>query len=262
MESKYFAYKVLGVEALLVAALGTLAFFYARSMQEAQGRGTTPTTTAPASAPQPLRAFATSYIKDSRSVKELTNAMQLRPEIDLIAFVIDTSASMNDDRDELKANARTLSEQFKGRAFEVVNFADTAQVAGEPTRNLTELQRQIDAGVDLGGIENGYQALVVAANKAHEKFKHPALVLMTDAAPNDGMPGSTSPMTIEQAANALNAANAELYVWAAFDLNEYMANGSAATSPLYPDLVSRTKAGGKVYFIKRNNFDPNWLVQH
>jgi len=44
-----------------------------------------------------------------------------------------------------------------------------------------------------------------------------------------------------------------LHVWAAFDLQEYQSNGSAATTTLYPDLVNRTKAGGKVHFIKRNN---------
>jgi hypothetical protein len=260
MESKFFAHKVLGVEALLIAALGALTFFYTRSAQVAQNPDPVPPPKA--SAPPPIKKFASVYEKDSKSIKELAGTMALRPDADLILFVIDTSASMSDDRVELKNSTKAISEQYKGRAFAVINFSDTVQIAGEPTRGQTELQKQIDSGIDLGGIENSYQALVVAANKAREKFKHPAIVLMTDAAPNDGQAGSTSSTTIHQAAEALNAANAELHVWAAFDFVEYQANGSAATTPLYKDLVNRTKAGGNVYLVKRGGIDPNWLLQN
>jgi von Willebrand factor type A domain len=260
MDSKSFTLKVLGLEALLIAALGTFGFFYARPAQVAQTPDPVP---APKkSAPPPLKEFAEEYGKESKTIKELAGAMPLRADVDLILFVIDTSASMSDDRDELKNSIKAISEQYKGRAFEVINFSDTAQIAGEPTRRQAELQRQIDSGTDLGGIENSYQALVVAANKAREKVKHPAIVLMTDAAPNDGQAGSISRTTINQAADALNAANAELHVWAAFDFTEYQTNGSAATTPLYKDLVSRTKAGGNVYLVKRGGIDPNWLLQN
>lgn len=264
MDSKRFALKVLGVEALLIAALGALIFFYPRPAHVAQTPDPVrpPGTSAPTSIRKIDPQVAAEYEKGSKPIKELAATMPLRSDVDLILFVIDTSASMSDDRDELKNSTKAISGQYKGRAFEVVNFSDTAQIAGEPTRSQAELQRQIDSGTDLGGIENSYQALVVAANKAREKFKHPAIVLMTDAAPNDGQASSTSSTTINQAADALNAANAELHVWAAFDFAEYQTNGSAATTPLYKDLVSRTKAGGNVYLVKRGGIDPNWLLQN
>jgi Mg-chelatase subunit ChlD len=263
MNSKGFALKVLSLEAVIVALLGTAAFFYVKSVDQAQRSGLT-------SQPPPqigrnqvpdVQTFSASYAKDGKSVKDLAGRLQLRPGVDLIAFVIDTSGSMNDDRQDLRDSIKTILEHYKGRAFTVVNFTGIAQVAGEPTRDLAEVQRYIDAGTDLGGVENSYLALTTAAAKAREKFKTPAIVLMTDAAPNDGQPGNNSQVTLDQAGEALNAANAELHVWAAFDFQEYATGGSAATTNLYPELVGKVKAGGKVYFVKRDTFDPNKLMQ-
>ncbi|HVG17628.1 MAG TPA: VWA domain-containing protein [Blastocatellia bacterium] len=260
MESKNLALKVLGAEALAISLLGTLVFFYARSVNDARARAAI--TQAAAQIPPPdVQSFTASYAQQAKSVKDLASAIEFRPEVDLIAFVVDTSNSMDDDRDELKDNVRRILDRYKGRSFQVVNFTGTFQVAGGPTRSAAELQNQIDSGQDLGGNENSFLALTAAADKAREKFKHPAIVLMTDAAPNDGRPGSTSNVTLDQAAGALNAADAELHVWAAFDRQEYDTGGAAATSPLYPDLVNKIRAGGKVYLVKRGNFDPRWLQQ-
>lgn len=266
MNSKKFALKVLGLEAVIVALLGTAAFFYVKSVDEARRSGLTtqpqPPPTSPGRNQTPdVQTFSASYAKDGKSVKDLAASLQLRPGVDLIAFVIDTSGSMNDDRQDLRDSIKTILDRYKGRAFTVVNFTGIAQVAGEPTRDLAEVQRYIDGGGDLGGGENSYLALTTAAAKAREKFKNPAIVLMTDAAPNDGTPGNNSQVTIDQAGDALNAANAELHVWAAFDFQEYSTGGSAATTNLYPELVGKVKAGGKVYFVKRDNFDPNKLMQ-
>jgi len=266
VNSKGFALKVLGLEAVIIALLGTAAFLYVKSVDEARRSGLTfqsqPPPTSPGRNQTPdVQTFSASYAKDGKSVKDLAASLQLRPGVDLIAFVIDTSGSMNDDRQDLRDSIKAILDRYKGRAFTVVNFTGIAQVAGEPTRDLAEVQRYIDAGGDLGGVENSYLALTAAAAKAREKFKNPAIVLMTDAAPNDGTPGNNSQVTIDQAGDALNAANAELHVWAAFDFQEYITGGSAATTSLYPELVGKVKAGGKVYFVKRDNFDPDKLMQ-
>jgi von Willebrand factor type A domain len=265
VNSMGLALKVLGLEAAIIALLGIGAFFYVKSMDSAQGSGLTPKIQ-PQSSPGPnqspdIQTFSAGYLKDSRSVNDLAAALQLRPAVDLIAFVIDTSGSMNDDRQELRASIKTILDRYKGRAFLIVNFTGIANVAGEPTRDLAEVQRYIDSGIDLGDNENSLLALTVAAAKAREKFTTPAVVLMTDAAPNDGGPNNKSQVTMDQAVGALDAANAELHVWAAFDFQEYITGGSAATTNLYPELVDRVKAGGKVYFVKRNDFDPNKLMQ-
>jgi Mg-chelatase subunit ChlD len=263
MNSKKLALKVLGIEAVIVALLGAAAFFYVKAVNESARRGLASQQNPPPTgeASPDLQTFSASYAKDGRSVEELAGSILLRPAVDSIAFVIDTSASMTDDRQDLRDSIKRIRDRYKGRAFIVVNFTGVAQVAGEPTRDLVELQKYIDGGFDLGGHENSYLALTTAASKAREKFKNPAIVLMTDAAPNDGKPGSNSQMTIDQAADALNAANAELHVWAAFDYQEFSSGGSAATTDLYPDLLSKVKAGGKLYLVKRDNFDPGKLMQ-
>jgi hypothetical protein len=256
MESKNFTLKVIGLESLALAILGALAFFYVKSLSAA----------APAVQPKPtstpsaeVQTFTASYMKNGKSIKDLAGGIQFRADIDLIIFVIDTSVSMNDDRQDLHDSMNKISERYKGRPFQVVNFTQVAEIAGNPTSNLAELQKQIDSGRDLGGGENSFLALATAATNTQAKFKKPAIVLMTDAAPNDVNAGSGSNVTLEQAANALNSVNAELHVWAAFDLNEYQSGGAAATSNLYPQVVSRVKAGGKIYLVKRDNFDPNWF---
>jgi Mg-chelatase subunit ChlD len=254
MESKGFALKIIGVEALTIAMLGTLAFFYTRSLNEASGKSSANPLPQPATS-----TFAVDYLKNSKTVRDLASAIRLRPDVDLIVFVIDTSASMQDDRKELRDSINKISDRYKGRAFTVVNFADTAEVAGEPTRNLVEVQKYIDSGLDLGSQENSFAALTASATKAREKFKTPAIILMTDAAPHDGL-GSRSQVTIDEAASALNTANAELHVWAAYDLSEDQSGGAAANSPLYPELVRKVRAGGNVYLIKRD-IDPNLLPQ-
>jgi len=267
VNSKGFALKVLGLEAVIVALLGTATFFYVKSVdQERRPSGLTSQPQTPITGPgknqtPDVQTFSASYAKDGKAIKDLAASLQLRPAVDLIVFVIDTSGSMDDDRQELRDSIKTIIGRYKGRAFTVVNFTGVAQVAGEPTRDLSEVQRYIDAGTDLSGAENSYLALTTAAAKAREKFKNPAVVLMTDAAPNDGTPGNTSQVTIDEAGDALNAANAELHVWAAFDFQEYISGGSAATTNLYPELVGRVKAGGKIYFVKRDGFDPNKLMQ-
>jgi Mg-chelatase subunit ChlD len=263
MESKNLAVKVLGIEALAVALLGTLIFFHVRSVTEMRSKASTAQATSqgPAGQTPDVHSFTANYAQQGKSVKDLAGMIEFRPEVDLITFVVDTSASMDDDRDELKDNVRRIIDRYKGRAFEVVNFTGKVEIAGEPTRDLAELQKQIDSGRDLGGDENSFLALTRAAEKAREKFKYPAIVLMTDAAPNDGQSGSGSNVTLGQAADALNSANAELHVWAGFDLQEYRTGGSAATSDLYPELVNNVKASGKVYLVKRGGFDPNWLLQ-
>ncbi|HEY3138505.1 MAG TPA: vWA domain-containing protein [Blastocatellia bacterium] len=266
MNSKGFALKVLGIEAVIVGLLGTGAFFYVKSVDDGRRSGFTSQPQRPSVNPgrnqtPDIQTFSASYVKDGKGVKELAASIQLRPGVDLIVFVIDTSGSMQDDRQDLRDSINKITSRYKGLAFTVVNFTGVAQVASEPTHNLAEVQRCIDSGVDLQGDENSYLALTTAASKAREKFKTPAIVLMTDAAPNDGRPGSNSHVTIDDAADALNAANAELHVWAAFDFQEYITGGSAATTSLYPELVGKVKAGGKIYFVKRDNFDPNSLLQ-
>ena len=257
--------KVLGLEAVIVALLGTAAVFYVKSVDKAKPNSLISqplAQTGPARNQTPdVQTFSASYEKDGKSVRDLAASLQLRPGVDLIEFVIDTSGSMDDDRQDLSNSIKSILDRYKGRSFTVVNYTGVAQVAGEPTRDLSAVQRYIDAGADLGGAENSYLALTTAAAKAREKFKTPAIVLMTDAAPNDGSPGNNSQTTLDQAADALNAANAELHVWAAFDWQEYLSGGSAASTNLYPELAGKVKAGGKIYFVKRGNFDPNKFLQ-
>jgi hypothetical protein len=256
MESKNFPLKVIGLESLGIVILGVLGFFYAKPVNQTQ-----PVTQAqPAPKPGPeVQTFSASYVKDGKSIKDLSGVIQFRQDVDLIIFVIDTSASMNDDRQELRDSLSKINGRYKGKPFQVVNFTQVAEIAGNPTANLVELQKQIDYGRDLGGNENSFLALTTAAASGQTKYKKPAIVLMTDAAPNDLEAFSGSQTTLEQAANALNNANAEMHVWAAFDLNEYQSGGSAATSKLYPELLGRVKAGGKIYMVKRANFDPSLL---
>jgi Mg-chelatase subunit ChlD len=205
------------------------------------------------------QAFVAQYQRAGKSVSDLLGAMKLRNETDLITFVVDTSQSMNDDRQELKENIEKIMERYKGKNFELVDFTDTALVIGEPTKDAAVLRQNLEQSGDLGGPENSYNALMVAAAKARQKFKHPAIILMTDAAPNDGQMGSSSQVTMDKAADALNAANAELQVFAAFDYDEYNSGGSAATTDLYSQLLKKIKAGGETYLLKRDNFDPNSL---
>jgi len=258
MSSNSFALKVIGIEFLAILLSGALVLFYVKSVNERHQNATA--ANAQSFAPKPsanMQTFAASYKRDGKSVTELLSALKLRQEADLITFVIDTSQSMDDDRQELKENVKKLVAHYRGKSFELISFTDTAQVMGAPTRDPVELQRKLDQAHDLGGPENTYRALMTAADKAREQFKNPVIILMTDAAPNDGMPGSSSNITLDQAANAVNSANAEFYVFAAFDEQEEMSGGSAATSPFYPQLVGKIKAGGQVYYLKRDNFDPN-----
>jgi hypothetical protein len=252
MRKKSLALKVLAAEFLVIAGLGALAFLYIRSANEASRK-------IMAAEVEPPRAddkgkqsppIAADYGKP-KAIEELAKSIDLRPEVDLIVFVIDTSASMQDDRDDLRDSINKIVSRYKGRDFNVVNFANTAEITGEPTRNLAELKNRIDNARDLGGDENSYLALSVAADKAHEKFKNPAIVLMTDAAPNDGKSGSFSQVTMNQAAAAMNAANAELHVWAGFDQSEFQTGGSATTTSLYLELVGKVKAGGHIHEIKQ-----------
>ncbi|HMF57569.1 MAG TPA: vWA domain-containing protein [Pyrinomonadaceae bacterium] len=260
MSSTAFALKVLGTELLTIAVGCTLVFFYAKSFEEGRrkaqadaGRSANTQTNA--------QTFAAGYMRDGKSMTNLLSAIKLRGDTDLITFVIDTSQSMDDDRQELRENIRKMVARYKGKSFELVDFTDTAMVLGDPTREAAQLEQWLDSSHDLGGPENSYRALSIAAAKAHERFKNPALILITDAAPNDSTPGSSSHVTLDQAADAINAANAELYVLAAYDQQEAISAGTAATSPFYPQLVNKINAGGQVYMLKRNNFDPNSMGQ-
>ncbi|MGA9994561.1 MAG: vWA domain-containing protein [Pyrinomonadaceae bacterium] len=260
MNSGGFALKVLGVELLLIALCGVLVFLYASSVRERQRRALA--AQAEASVPRQnadAKAFAAQYQRAGKSVSDLLSAVSLRKETDLIVFVVDTSQSMNDDRQELRENIKKIMTRYKGKSLELVDFTDTTLITGEPTQDAGELQHRLDQSRDLGGPENSYNALIIAAAKAGQKFKHPAIILMTDAAPNDDQPGSSSHATMDQAASALNAADAELQVFAAFDYQEYLAGGSAATTDLYPQLLKKVKAGGEIHLLKRDNFDPNSL---
>jgi hypothetical protein len=251
MDTKNFALKVVGLESLAVALLGALAFAFTNVSKPPP----------PISSPSPsteVQSFAATYLKNSKPIKDLAAGIQFRPDVDLIVFVIDTSASMSDDRIDLRGSIDKISNRYKGRPFQVVNFTQFAQVAGDPTTSIAELQRQIDSGSDLGGGENSFLALATAATTAQKKFHNPAIVLMTDAAPNDVMVGSGG-ATLDQAADQLNIANAELHVWAAFDDAEEQSGGAAATSNLYTVLADKVKGGGKIYLVNRRNFDPNQL---
>lgn len=258
MKSDNFALKVLGLEFLAITACGISAFLFVRATNEAARKKANvqepaPVTQAPAIN---VQTFAAQYQKEGKSVSDLISALQLRPQTDLIEFVVDTSQSMDDDRQELKENIKKIMARNRGKGFVLVDFADTALVRGEATRNAAELQQLLDDSRDLGGTENCYNALVIAAAKAHEKFKYPAIILMTDAAPNDGRLGSGSRVTIKETAEALNAADAELHVLVAFDYQEFLAGGAAATSDAYPELLKSIRAGGKVHLLKRV-LDPN-----
>ena len=258
MNNRSLALKVLAAEALLIASMGSLAFLYSRSVNEAP-RNTNNVEVVP---PKPNDhqkeppAIASDYAK-AKEIAELAKTIAFRPEVDLIVFVIDTSASMQDDRDDLRDSVNKIVSRYKGRAFNVVNFANSAESTGESTHNLTELKKRIDDAHDLGGEENSYLALSFAADKAREKFKSPAIVLITDAAPNDGKPGGFSQVTMDGAAAALNAANAELHVWAGFDMNEFLSGGSASTTTLYPELLTKVKKGGQIHLLKQANLNPN-----
>jgi Mg-chelatase subunit ChlD len=260
MDSSGFVFKVLAIELLAIAVGGALIFLYARSVNERR-RQALATPTAESSAPRQNvpQAFVAQYQKAGKSVSDLLSAMQLRNETDLITFVVDTSQSMDDDRLELKSNVQKIMARYKGKSFELVGFTDTALVMGEPTKDAAVLEQLLSQTRDLGGPENSYNALMIAAAKAKQQFKHPAIILMTDAAPNDGQPGSSSQVTMDKAADALNAADAQLQVFAAFDSNEYLSGGSAATTDLYTQLLQKIKAGGERYLLKRDKFDPNSL---
>jgi Mg-chelatase subunit ChlD len=250
MRKKSLTIKVLAAEILFIAALGTLVSLYTRSVDKAARKSSPPQAVTPTAAQEkPPDAKAIDSIK-AKPIAELAKTIDFRPEVDLVVFVIDTSASMQDDRDSLKNSVNNILSRYKGRAFNVVNFANTAEITGEPTRDLKELKSRIDNARDLGGDENSYLAVSIAADKAHKKFKNPAIVLMTDAAPHDGTTGSFSKVTMNQASDAINAANAELHVWAGFDQNEFMTGGSATTTSLYLELLGKVKAGGQIHEIR------------
>jgi Mg-chelatase subunit ChlD len=260
MASDKFALKTLGLEALGLAAMGGLAFLYVNSQKDYVPPSPPPRVIKPAANQQDATVFVNQYQKDAQSVSDLAKTISASQGIDLITFVIDTSGSMIDDRQDLRDSIKTVIDRNRGRKFEVINFADTAEATGDPTRDLAELQRRIDQATDLGGFENSLLALRTAAERARGKFNNPLIVLMTDAAPNDGG-NPQSQVTLDEAITALNASNAHLYIWAAFDQNEYQSAGSAATSDDYRQLIAKLKAGGQIYLVKRNGFDPNWFQQ-
>lgn len=250
MASGNFPIKVLGAELLAIALGGVLVFFYVQSINE-RNRKAAVSTPPVSGQKQDSQALSAQYRKTGKSVTDLLSAMNLRKETDLVTFVVDTSQSMIDDRQELRSGIKKIMSLYKGRSFELIDFADTALVNGEPTRDVAELQQRLEQSRDLGGSENSYNALVVAADKSRQQFKNPAIILMTDAAPNDGQPGSTSIVTMMQAVDALNAANAELHIFAAFDAQEYAAGGSAATTDLYQQLLRKIKSGGEIHVLRR-----------
>ena len=261
MNQRKLAASVLGIEALALALMGGLAYAYVRSIEN---RNQEPL--AVAAQPPPRRAapnqvkdlpkVAEEYKQGAKGIADLAATINSRKNIDLVMFVLDTSDSMTDDRKDLRDSIGKVVDHYKGKLVQIVNFGNTAEVSGEPTRDLAELQRRLDAAHDLGGNENSFQALVFAANQARPKFKRPLVVLMTDAAPNDDAWLLGSHVTLQQAADALNAANAELHVWAAYDEREYWSGGAASTSTLYPELVKLIKAGGERALVTRNGFDP------
>lgn len=259
MNKRSLALKVLAAEALLVAGLGSLAFLYARSVDKPPKEIVVPPVVADTGEDKKaeLKVTRDDYENNAKKIEELAKTIGFRQEVDLIVFVIDTSASMQDDRDDLRSSVNNILSRYKGRVFNVVNFANTAEITGEPTKNLAELKKRIDEARDLGGNENSYLALSTAADKAHEKFKNPAIVLITDAAPNDGNGGSFSQVTMDQTAAALNTANAELHVWAGFDITEFQSGGAASTTSLYPELLAKVKGGGKIQLLKQSNLDPS-----
>ena len=249
MNSNGPALKTIGAEFLAIVICGILVFFYAQSFNQ------TPPATNQNVAAVRQNANApelSAYQKDSKSLTELLGALKLRPETDLIVFVIDTSSSMSDDQQELRGSIRKTVASQKGKSFEIVAFDETARIVAAPTRNPTDLENQLDRLADVSGSENSYNALVTAADSARPQFKNPAIILLTDAAPNDGRAGSSSTVTLDKAASSINAANAELHIFAAFDQAEEGSGGSAATSPFYPQLAKLIKAGGLVHFLKRN----------
>ncbi|HXU38178.1 MAG TPA: vWA domain-containing protein [Blastocatellia bacterium] len=260
MNSKGFALRVLGVEALALALLGGLGYAYLKSNEKPEpppaAGPTKPVPPPPAPGQATVSKIVEDYGKSGKGVADLAATMTSRKNIDLVMFVIDTSASMTDDRKELRDSIDKILKRYKGKLVQIVDFGNTAQVTGEPTRDLAELQRRLDASQDLGGTENSFQALKFAAEQCRSKFKRPLVVLMTDAAPNDGFLFSGSNVTLQQAADALNAANAELHVWAAFDDGEYRSGGTASASMVYPELVKLIKAGGERAIVTRNGFDP------
>jgi len=145
--------------------------------------------------------------------------MQLRPDVDLISLSSTRRRAWTMTATSLKDNAKAIGQRFKAAISSRQLHRHGADCRrADPQSGPTYKSRLI--GNRPGGNRNSYWRLgSTAANKAREKFKRPAIVLMTDAVPNDGMPGSASNTTMNQAADALNAANAELHVWAAFDLS-------------------------------------------
>ncbi|HWP44760.1 MAG TPA: vWA domain-containing protein [Blastocatellia bacterium] len=264
MNDRALAIRTLSIEVLVLALMGTLAVVYFRSQEPKSSNvpgaaaGTQPEQAKPDRIAD-IQTFAAEYPKKGRSISDLSGSLSLGPGVDLIVFIIDTSASMNDDRQELRDSIKKVLTRNKGKLFNVVNYADIPVSTGDPTRDVAELQARIESATDLGGSENSFLALSEAAAQTRQKYKKPVFILMTDAAPNDGRFLSNSRVTIDQAADAVNSANGELHIWAGFDQAEFASAGAAATSDLYPQLISKIKAGGNIYYVKHQGFDPSWV---
>jgi len=71
-------------------------------------------------------------------------------------------------------------------------------LAGEPTRNLTEYKSRLIREPTLAARKQLPGAGHRCQQGRARSFKRPAIVLMTDAVPNDGMPGSASNTTMNQ----------------------------------------------------------------
>jgi len=245
MNSNGPAAKTIGAQLLVIAVCAILVFLYARSYNR-------PTAVLPPPPPKATTKAPDIVVKEGKPLTDLLGAIKLRPETDLIVFVIDTSSSMNDDTEQLKADIRKTVASQKGKKFEIVAFNETALIVATPTRDATDLENHLKGLVDVGGNENSYNALVTAAVSARPQFKYPAIILMTDAAPNDGKLLSSSKVTIDEAASALKAANAELHIFAAFDQAEATSGGSAVDCPAYERLVTMTDPQGQIHILKRN----------
>jgi len=245
MNSNGPAAKTIGAELLVIAVCAALVFWYARSFNR-------PMPVPPPSPPRPITKTPDIVVKEGKPLTDLLGAIKLRPETDLIVFVIDTSSSMSDDTEQLKADIRKTVASQKGKKFEIVAFNETALMVAAPTRDAMDLENHLKGLADVGGSENSLRALVTAAVSAPPQFKYPAIILMTDAAPNDGKIGSSSRVTIDEAASALNTANAELHIFAAFDQAEATSGGSAVDCPAYEQLVTMTNHQGQIHILKRN----------
>lgn len=312
MNSGNFKFKVIGLQALAVLLIGVMLFYFsARQPSPAQP-------SIPSNLPRQLEA---NFVADNKVVAErerqvsekeyktqsdtvsgLADKLHVDEQVDLLVFIIDASSSMQNDEEDLKKSIDTIINRYKGRMFQILFYNYEPYFKTNPTDNLDDLYEQfdikprLDQGIyalvpNLYGWENSLYALEMVSKRTVGRYKHPALILMTDAAPNDfnflekykmfsfdarkelksysltDLAFFDQNLTndrqgiINTVLSALKDANAELYIWAAYEKEE-IGNGqagAAANSAIYQELVDGV-GKGRFYIVNRGESDKSWII--